>query len=856
MVGNTCQGYGLELAMTLLDRSPRKNYAKKPNKIVISVTDGVDMCPNRTADAAKKLVNTYGAFLIEIGVGMPTSCNNYYKKFLQRIASKLGSSTDAAYYDVSNYGAIKDVTEKLFKPICDGFGTDCGPDCLGFCGCGKCFCPECKKSDSSCYDISCKADAYGKSATGCELKTIPCPVKDDICTSYVCDGKKTGNARCSAVYNQCSDKKKKNPGTCREVQCSVAKGGCYVQLNNAYCQQKHGNACLEYECTPEGQTPQFADTGCRLKSNKTITKENELKNNGKSACFKATCDPITGALGEKDLCVPSNDKCYSAACTLSSGKYACKDSDKNRPANTACKTYSCQGSKGWAIASTTNCPAQKCKNVYCDDAKGCQAEDMTGCEDSCTDEKIQSCIDRGYAMSTTSKCILGTCFVVHVSGSNYTLDCNFDNTFANCYTTKANEVKEYNAAHPSECLTPICGSNGRCTTKSIPVPQSMPKTKCMEPICRKKTDGSWDWVYEPTKVNQTCKTDACAFRVCDNNADEIKFPDGCYWEDICTNKTNECETYTCNTKGANPTCDRTPANFSQTECMKEVCVDGKKKWEFMDLYEACKEKLYIENTVIVNKCLIPTCDGQKCGVEETRPEGEDNCTIYTCDASTGLFSEKDKCVDGLFCTNDICLVDGQCIFEEIKCEDLPMEGYPCFDARCKEDPDDENNDGLRYRCVRKLNRNAYIDVCGNCIQNQPVVLPSSSSSAASASASASNSASNSDSSKSDEGNGTSSSFEQTTDAKSDSSSSSSVDLLECTGAPPRPLLTEGLAAASIALIIIFAVVIGAGIAASGVLGTKALIDRARQADNQSAHTNPLYQNNDAEMSNPAFVEAN
>jgi len=117
--------------------------------------------------------------------------------------------------------------------------------------------------------------------------------------------------------------------------------------------------------------------------------------------------------------------------------------------------------------------------------------------------------------------------------------------------------------------------------------------------------------------------------------------------------------------------------------------------------------------------------------------------------------------------------------------------------------------------MRKLIKDAYVDVCGNCIKEEVNDVAES--------------------------------------EMSSSLSHSSIDLLECTHAPPKPILTEGLAAASIALIILFAILIGAGIAASGVIGTKTLIERAKGANNQSAHTNPLFEGNEAEMTNPAFV---
>jgi len=56
------------------------------------------------------------------------------------------------------------------------------------------------------------------------------------------------------------------------------------------------------------------------------------------------------------------------------------------------------------------------------------------------------------------------------------------------------------------------------------------------------------------------------------------------------------------------------------------------------------------------------------------------------------------------------------------------------------------------------------------------------------------------------------------------------------------------------MIVLGAIIIGGSIAASSVIGTKILLERARAANNQSAHSNPLFEGNDAEMSNPTFVE--
>jgi len=307
-------------------------------------------------------------------------------------------------------------------------------------------------------------------------------------------------------------------------------------------------------------------------------------------------------------------------------------------------------------------------------------------------------------------------------------------------------------------------------------------------------------------------------------------------------KSTECVTYSCEVTGGIAKCVKGNVTFEDRDCAKEVCENDKKVWVLKNLTAVCTNG---------TKCQVPYCDGDgQCQYLPKEPEGDDPCKIYTCDPATGNFSESLRCNDGLYCTEDICNeVSGECKYEPILCENkIPMEGYPCFVAQCREGDND-------YKCVRKLMHNAYIDVCGNCIMEKvPETKSSSSSSSSDTSSHSSSETSETPASSASEPSAASVS-EKSHGNEIPQSQSSIVDLLECTGAPPRPILTEGLAAASIALIIVAAVVLGSAITASGILGTKALIDRARQANNQSAHSNPLYQNNEAEMTNPAFAEA-
>jgi len=237
--------------------------------------------------------------------------------------------------------------------------------------------------------------------------------------------------------------------------------------------------------------------------------------------------------------------------------------------------------------------------------------------------------------------------------------------------------------------------------------------------------------------------------------------------------------------------------------MREECVNN----------SGVYEKVWVENLALCsenitdNKCLIPQCtfvaetQTSYCWYKEKECGNDcDPCQNNTCIASTGEFNKTFKCSDGKYCTEDICTINGECWYQDIRCSEyVAMEGYPCFEPRCLEG---EGN----FSCKRKLIPGAYIDVCGNCIKGD----------------------------------------------SDDSSSESSVDVLSCTNAPPKPVLTEGLAAATIALIVIAAILAGALLTMSGVFTTKALIDRSKAADNQSAHNNPLFEGNETEMTNPTY----
>ena len=148
-----------------------------------------------------------------------------------------------------------------------------------------------------------------------------------------------------------------------------------------------------------------------------------------------------------------------------------------------------------------------------------------------------------------------------------------------------------------------------------------------------------------------------------------------------------------------------------------------------------------------------------------------------------------------------CSYLGECIETSRDCAaELNMEGYDCFYPACTPS----------RQCYRKIYTNAYIDICGNCLRSYDATNP----------------------------NATDVTTSQTED---------------CVNELSNPVLPTALTAAAVAGIVVAAVVVGAALAASGVFGTKELIKRAANAQDQSAHSNPLFESNAQEMSNPAFT---
>jgi len=177
----------------------------------------------------------------------------------------------------------------------------------------------------------------------------------------------------------------------------------------------------------------------------------------------------------------------------------------------------------------------------------------------------------------------------------------------------------------------------------------------------------------------------------------------------------------------------------------------------------------------------------------------DQCLNYTCVPETGAWElVGPKCDDSRICTVDTCDYNGTCGHEDRVCQ-LNMSGLgECFISACSEN--------RKNGCYRKVVENSYFDECGNCISSY----------------------------------------------RNDVNDTSAKNSTECKKAlswdEKAAVISAGVAAG-----IAIACVVGAiGMSVGGTLLTRELIRRAKAAADSGAVSNPIYEDNGREMSNPAF----
>jgi len=236
---------------------------------------------------------------------------------------------------------------------------------------------------------------------------------------------------------------------------------------------------------------------------------------------------------------------------------------------------------------------------------------------------------------------------------------------------------------------------------------------------------------------------------------------------------------------------------SDNICLKNLCDKNEDK---------CVMKALLENECVnkSNKCYTYSCDPSgneghgSCVAVMTEHEVKP-CYEYECHNASGWESNPKCSLDSKckisMCIHDVVSGTDSCLVTDVSCVDKVNLPSDCFYPTCNE------KDG----CTIKRYSSSYYDICGNCVR---------------------------------------------TDV---GANVSQQEVVNCVSVQDEEIAKEGLAAAAIALIVLGAIIIGAAIAGTSVLGTKALIDRARAATNQTAVSNPLFEDSQTEMANPAYL---
>jgi len=587
-----------------------------------------------------------------------------------------------------------------------------------------------------------------------------------------------------------------------------------------------GDKCDDYQCEARAGT----SDGCVLTPLITCPEDDW--------CTQHVCDATSGSAQCKELhtCdeyVSKNPgSCRSISCDKNGKKCVVnRDHSVCKQFDTPCMIWECAGENETAIDEGTGCRIKENKTATCESqGKGTCLEytcsvvngscivshdECYDPNDGCVSSRCEKsgdkykCVDHPIPGPANTTCVTYKCdknvggwYVAETHDVDGCRNCNDGSSFTSCLSSDAaEEARKKNEADPNVCYTVEC-RNKACVVKNQEKPKEDGKkdTACWTNMCRYDDTEGWRWVREPSQESVACKNDACYNWTCDDEK-------GCVPTDTCGVKSNECKTFFCKTNDdGSKECTYENKTLVDSECMYEVCIDDVKytKYKnssFEELSKACPNE---------NKCKVPMCSekGQCVFRDATPPEGlfsNDQIECAVCKPETGEWSF--GCDDGLFCTNDFCGVGGKCRHTDLNCfKILNMSANSdkdkCFMAVCN-----EGND--RYECKRKKKNGVYVDVCGNCIRQ---------------------------------------------DGYDGSSDESDGDTVACVDAPEEPVLKEPLAAAAIAMIVLLAVLVGGVLAASTIIGTKTLLERARAANNQSAHSNPLFEDNVKEMANPTFME--
>jgi len=834
--GDTCQALGLIKAMDAFNRDENLDggrahkASKKPDRFVIVMTDGDDHCANMTAEYAEILKNEYGVKLYEVSIGLNYL---YDKDLLMNLSTKFNE--EASYFDVSDFDALANLLDKLLNDVCSQTSphesTACG-DCLGFCGCGTCYCPDCESDLSNvCHNYSCSTDA-ANIAFGCREKNLTCD-DENACTTDRCDPtlgcKSETKVDCMEGLKTCEYSTCNPNGTGECSQPERIDSACY---NSTYPE-----VCYTAVCEPGEGADEV--TGCK---------------------FTYNCVGDFPAVFEEGNLVSG---CYTYSCEQDeNGKHSCSKKDHCADMSDACRTYTCDPDQGkCAISWERSCGTDNCvESVVCNpNANGnnyCQYKNKT--VDYClnaflnraashygepgwpTTERLAysyytcgeiSCSKNGNGEGFSEWDYLDGCVFV-----NSSQDCGMCSiprtdesdthaTVSSCLESLIEHQKKSNT--PSICYNVSCVPDGASSRCEYGTALECKSSRCYDAICNQTTLTCEYSMKEDFRSAKEANTDMCKNVYCDDIngpyivdnstdycpplADKCQELDHCgahdrschyrkkYVRDNCTITT--CDSATGVVTVVPVSCSPTNGCFeSRCDNATDRCVEKR-----VDDEKKCGK---------VDNCHVTFCNVSSgdCVVEAKSYPNETNlCNNYTCvptNSTEGESGETEplwivspKCVASDICHTMTCSVlDGICREYDRVCDELNMTGYgDCYRAKCSV--------SRKNGCYRKVSPKSVFDECGNCIRGY---------------------------------------------SADDDTPVSQEELSACKDAL-KPYVPAAIGAGIIAAIVIACIIAAAAMTTAGTLATRELIRRARAANSQGAHDNPLFEEDGQEMENPTFV---
>lgn len=830
--GGTCTGCGLMIAKNIFEnhKIDYRTLHYNPEHLIITITDGEVSAPDYRI-CRKTTTTSYHNFCVGCcsredpirrtcwnNVNSPCFTNMTFKTINKDCSSQ--SVCKNGIYGYNGYfcsGCWCDSTCSYI--VCDNcklnnYAKRCAEYKYGVEACEYAYggyinplnnftdsCKEIKK-DARLTSIAIGVGEYDEK----QLKEIASTVQGMQTVFKLSDFSSLNNILNQLITESCSKVELKND--CN----SDCLGFCGCD-KKCYCPEciKFNESCVINECNVDSNN--IVSTGCVIKekeckNNKCqiMTKNNNTKDcciyqdiicNDHTICTKDLCDPDIGCIFKEDKEIYDDnnsctiDKCENNKITNTLIDF-CNPPDLCHIIDQPCVSV-----------SFTYCqPAifkEKCKcNNTCDIPK-CDIE--TGV---CSCEPINC--------DVSDSCLIGYC----LDGKCLVKD----------NITKLNEC---HSLYKSDCSYGIC-SKGECLKVDIKCSECQ-KNKTFIEECERKNNKCQSYKCQDINGRAECvkywempiSDDKCLNEYCDPlegikyNKKEDYQEDCKYYK--CINGTYEitnlcrendkCMNYLC----INETC------FYNSICPQYETINGKENkcriLKDCDTSLGCiYEELICETGLCYNSYCLPEtgecvnidnssncinefdlCSVFECNeylgcITKDKECKEDNpCYNYYCDNDTGDCIKEEKCKSFDPCVNVFCSLNGDCLYEEIKCNE---SNNTCFVNVCK-----------NGTCVSKFKSESFVDVCGYCVNEY--------------------------------GN-----YYNKSDAL-------------CVGALSRGEFGAVIGAAAIAGIAVTAVIVAAVIGVSSTLGVKELINRAKIFNDSAVNNNPLYEGNDNEFDNMAYI---